>query len=194
MNVELAAELIALRERDLAVREELARDGSLFDGYHPRMEAVHRANAARLREIIAAHGWPGTPLVGQRGAEAAWLVAQHAIGEPPFMRSCRDLLTAAVAAGAAPAWQLAYLDDRIRVSEDKPQRYGTQLRASADGRAEPCPLEDAAHVEALRRDVGLPPLADILAKTRPHPPPSGDQPERDAAERRWRRDVGWLET
>ena len=51
MNRELAAELIALRDHDLAVRTELQADGSLFDGYHPRMEAVHRANA----EIGRAH-------------------------------------------------------------------------------------------------------------------------------------------
>ena len=73
MNRELAAELIALRDHDLAVRTELQADGSLFDGYHPRMEAVHRANAARLREVMAEHGWPGAPLVGAYGAQAAWL-------------------------------------------------------------------------------------------------------------------------
>ena len=98
MNRVLAAELIALREHDFAVRAELERDGSLFDGYHTRMETVHLANAARLREIIAAHGWPGTPLVGAYGAQAAWLIAQHAIGEPAFMRECRDLLSAAASA------------------------------------------------------------------------------------------------
>jgi hypothetical protein len=29
-------------EHDQAVRAELAADGTLFDGHHPRMEAVHR--------------------------------------------------------------------------------------------------------------------------------------------------------
>ena len=192
MNEPLAAELVALRERDLTMRAELASDGSLFDGYHPRMEIVHRANAARLREIIAEHGWPGTPLVGARGAEAAFLIAQHAIGEPPFMRRCRELLAAAVAAGAAPAWQLAYLDDRINVFEDRPQRYGTQLRPGADGRLEPCPLAEPESVEQRRRDVGLQPLADLLAKAQPDPPRPGDQAAKAAAELEWRRKVGWL--
>jgi hypothetical protein len=192
VNQRLAAELIALREHDLTVRAELARDGSLFDGYHPRMEMVHRANAARLREIIAEHGWPGTPLVGTRGAEAAFLIAQHAIGEPAFMRQCRELLAAAIAAGAAPAWQFAYLDDRIRVFEDKPQRYGTQLRPAASGGVEPCPLEQPDRVEALRREVGLPPLAEAIAKAKRDPPRPVDQAAKDAEELRWRRAVGWL--
>ncbi|MEO8467041.1 MAG: DUF6624 domain-containing protein [Gammaproteobacteria bacterium] len=192
MNEPLAAELVALREIDLTTRAELASDGSLFDGYHPRMEAVHRVNAARLREIIAEHGWPSTPLVGARGAEAAFLIAQHAIGEPLFMHRCRELLAAAVAAGAAPAWQLAYLEDRINTFEDRPQRYGTQLRPAADGRLEPCALAEPENVEQLRRDIGLPPLADILAKAQPDPSRPGDPAAKAAAELEWRRKVGWL--
>jgi hypothetical protein len=192
MNEPLAAELIALRELDLKTRTELASDGSLFEGYHPRMELVHRANAARLREIIAEHGWPGTPLVGMRGAEAAFLIAQHSIGEPPFMRRCRELLAAAVAAGAAPAWHLAYLDDRISVFEGRPQRYGTQLQPGASGRPEPCPLADPDNVEQLRRDVGLPPLTESLARAQHEPQRPSDPAAKAAAELEWRRKVGWL--
>jgi hypothetical protein len=58
MNDGLRDELLAMAAEDRAVRAELAADGSLFAGYHPRMEAVHRRNAARLTEIIEAHGWP----------------------------------------------------------------------------------------------------------------------------------------
>jgi hypothetical protein len=34
------------------------------------MEAVHRRNAARLRELIALHGWPAEDIAGKDGAEA----------------------------------------------------------------------------------------------------------------------------
>src|ERR1700746_1158119 len=64
MDEQLAAELLAMKAEDLRVRDELARDGSLLDGYHPRMEEMHRRNAARLREIIAERGWPRQSLVG----------------------------------------------------------------------------------------------------------------------------------
>ena len=40
--------LLAAARRDLETRERLVRDGSLFDGYHPEMEAVHLENAALL--------------------------------------------------------------------------------------------------------------------------------------------------
>ena len=64
-------------------------------------------------------------LVGEKGAKAAWRIALHSIAEPAFMRQCRDLLDAASQSGDAPRWQFAIIDDRIRVYEGLPQRYGT---------------------------------------------------------------------
>jgi hypothetical protein len=52
LDKNLRQELLAMLAEDLSVREELAADGSLFEGYHPIMEAVHRKNAARLAEFI----------------------------------------------------------------------------------------------------------------------------------------------
>ena len=78
---------------DLRVREELARDGGLFDGYHPRMQEIHERNAKRLLAILNLHGWPGRDLVGESAAEAAWLVVQHAIGRSEERRvgkECRS--------------------------------------------------------------------------------------------------------
>jgi len=82
-----------MRAEDLRVREELIQSGEM-DGtrYVPRMEAVHRANAARLRQIIADYGWPDIYLVGLDGTLAAWFVAQHAIGEPDFQREALRLV------------------------------------------------------------------------------------------------------
>lgn len=37
-----------MRAEDERVRAELAADGSLLDGYHPRMAEAHRRNASRL--------------------------------------------------------------------------------------------------------------------------------------------------
>ncbi len=192
MDEGLRDELVALDEYDQAVCAELAAGGSLFDGYHPRMASVHRANAARLAEVIDVHGWPGVGLVGESGAFAAWRIAQHSIGDPPLMRRCRGLLDEASRRGDAARWQFAFLDDRVRVYEGRPQRYGTQLRGGPDG-LEPHPLEDPAGVEERRREVGLPPLAEVVAQARANPPPEPrDQAAKDAAELRWRRDVGWL--
>jgi hypothetical protein len=44
-----------------------------------------------------------------------------------FQRRVLDLLTAAVAEGESTPRQLAYLTDRVRMSEGREQVYGTQL-------------------------------------------------------------------
>src|SRR5207244_1170131 len=67
---------------------------------HPRMEALHQRNAARLAALIDAHGWPGRSRVGEEGAQAAWLILQHAIGNPPLVRRGLTLLRGGVSEGA----------------------------------------------------------------------------------------------
>src|SRR3954471_30339 len=143
MDESLEKALLDMEERDQALRAELTAAGELNERYHPRLEELHRAHASRLRQIIAVFGWPGSTLVGDKGAKAAWRIALHSISEPPFMRQCRDLLEHASEAGDTPRWQFAIIDDRIRVYEGKPQRYGTQLRVGANG-LEPHPLENEA--------------------------------------------------
>jgi hypothetical protein len=195
MNAALRDELLALAEEDRQVRAELAADGSLFDGYHPRMEEVHRRNAARLAQIIEEHGWPGRSLVGP-GADAAWLILQHAIGNPPLQRRGLELLRQAVARGEAPALQAAMLEDRIAFFEGRPQKYGTQFDWDLDGRLRPLPIEDEAGVDDRRREVGLPPLAEGVRRLRADLAPGLEKPPRDWAERQrqfetWCQNVGW---
>jgi hypothetical protein len=189
-NAALAAELIALAQEDQRVRSELVEEGVLFDGYHPRMEAVHRHNAARLAGIMARGGWPTGSMVGDEGAAAAWMIAQHAIGEPEFQRRCLLELTRAAEAGEVPAWQPAMLDDRIRVFEGRLQVYGTQLEVNEEGSLTPHPIEDEEHVEERRRAVGLEPLAEKLARAE-RVPAAKDREEHQRGYERWLRDVGW---
>lgn len=194
MNKVLADRLIALADRDLETRERLAEEGSLFDGCHPEMQAVHEANARELEGILAAIGWPTSRLAGDDGAEAAWLIAQHAIGLPRFQRECLELLEAAVAAGDVPAWQTAMLLDRIRTFEGRPQVYGTQFDWDESGRLSPVPIESPDDVDWRRAGIGLEPLEAATAKHRAR---NAAQPRPvDLAERKrrldeWARSVGW---
>jgi len=75
-----------MKDRDQRVRARLLRQGALFKGYAEDMEAVHLERTERLNEIGERHGWPGESLVGVDGAEAVWLVAQHAISSPALQR------------------------------------------------------------------------------------------------------------
>ena len=183
-NPKLRHELLALRAEDKRVRTMLLEAGELGGPYVPEMEHVHRRNAARFRELLAEHGgWPGIDQVGDDGAEAAWLIVQHAIGEPEFMRSSLAILHVAVAKRQAPAWHAAYLEDRIAMYEGRPQRYGSQwMDDPVDGCARPWQLADPEHIDELRARVGLAPLAPI-------PPPGSPLPADEQAERA--EDAAW---
>jgi len=190
--------LLAMAAEDEAVRAELAADGSLFDGYHPRMRAVHDRNAARLGTILDERGWPGRSLVGEDGAEAAWRAAQHAIAQPALMRRALALLWDAVARDEAPARQAAMMEDRVRTFEGRPQRYGTQFDWDEGGQMSPLPIEDEAGVEERRRAVGLEPLAGLVPRVRADVAASPEHRPGDPAARRaeteaWARSVGWRE-
>jgi hypothetical protein len=122
--------------------------------------AIDRRNTARTKEIVNAHGWPGKTLVGADGAHAAWLLVQHADFDAEFQAACLSLLEEAVKRGEAAAVDAAYLVDRVRVNQKKPQVYGTQFRLKDDGTYEPQPIEVPEHVDERRRSVGLGTLAE----------------------------------
>jgi hypothetical protein len=185
-----------MAEEDLRVRSELSADGSLFQGYHPDMRAVHDRNAARLARIMDEHGWPGEREVGPDGAEAAWLIVQHAIAQPVLQRRTLEALLAAAARGEVPAWQVAMLEDRVRIFEGRPQRYGTQFDWDPAGQMSPLPVDDPDGVDARRQSVGLRPLAVEIAARREEVRRSAESPPDDSAGRRraweeWLREVGW---
>jgi hypothetical protein len=103
--------------------------------------------------------------VGEEGATAAWLFAQHADRHPDLQRKFLDLLRDAVAAGEATARHLAYLEDRVRVAQGRPQLYGTQFtQVVLQARYEPMPIEDPDYVDERRAAVGLGPLAEYAAE------------------------------
>jgi hypothetical protein len=195
-TIELSVELLSMAAEDLRVREQLASDGSLFEGYHPRMQEVHERNAERLLEILLEHGWPGRALVGEKASRAAWLILQHAIGNPSLQRHGLSLLkTAAAADDVAPA-QVAMLEDRIRTNEGRNQIYGTQFDWDEQGQLSPLPIEDEVNVDVRRREIGLGPLAQDIQHKREVAALEGDQPPRDWQARQrdkesWCRTVGW---
>ncbi|HEV2905380.1 MAG TPA: DUF6624 domain-containing protein [Pyrinomonadaceae bacterium] len=162
----LRGELLVMDSEDQRVREELARDGSLFDGYHPRMEEVHRRNGERLKQIIQEHGWPGQSLVGEDGAFAAWRLLQHCIGDPPFLRAMLPVLWDAGRRGDIPLWHAAYLEDRIRMYEGRPQLYGSQFWTDETGELQPYEIGLPEDLDRRRGEVGLEPFAERLATMR----------------------------
>ena len=194
---EIAERIIRLRNADLDLRARLLATGKLNEGYHPEMEELHCSNALILEGIVDRIGYPTAGKVGKEASDAAWLVMQHAIGLPRFMKKCLDLLERAVSAGEANGILWAYLSDRIAVFEGRPQRFGTQFDWDEEGQLSPNPVDDPAQVDRRRRSLHMNTLAEQTAIMRQRAKEEGQTPPADLTRWRreaenWKRSVGWL--
>lgn len=165
INAELREELLQMQEADQAVREPMPQTKEEINA----LIAVDAKHTARLKEIVSSHGWPSVSLVGEDGASAAWLLAQHADADPDFQRQVLGLIEPVLATGEVKASNYAYLWDRTH----EPQRYGTQGRCVGGGRWEPREIESPEEVDARRAEVGLPPMADYKKLVSEHCPGGG---------------------
>jgi len=151
-NAPLHAELLDLLAKDQqAMRENGAGKNDVLS-----------AGAARLKAIIAAQGWPTISEVGKDGAQAAWLLAQHADFDPAFQKEALTDMEKLSDAGEVNLDNLAYMRDRVALANGEQQTYGTQGKCTGTT-WEPFPSKDPAKVDALRATMTLDPLADYVA-------------------------------
>ena len=131
-----------------------------------RLQAWQNAkNLAELEGLLDSKGWPKKSQVGNLAASAAFFVLQHSnagaqekyIGM--FEASCRN--------NEGNWQQYALMFDRMRMNQNKPQRYGTHhyLDPAAGNTNELYPLEDEAKVDEWRKEIGLEPLQQYLKRT-----------------------------
>ncbi len=171
IDEELRKELLRMTKEDQDARRALievlskkkitdpkvALGGEMPEG--KRVNTIDQKNTARMKEIVDKHGWPGKSLVGVDGANAAWLLVQHADKDRPFQDHCLTLMREAFKKGVVSGQDLAYLTDRVLVGQGKKQIYGTQFRDQS-GKMVPEPIEDEAKVDQRRKEVGLPSMAE----------------------------------
>jgi hypothetical protein len=194
MNESLREELKTMAAEDRRLRQELLDSGELGDSYSPRMEALHRKNASRLKQIIVQHGWPDRELVGEEGTLAAWLIAQHAIGDPEFQRHALKLIQEKVSQGKVPAAQQAYLFDRVAMHEGRAQKYGTQSIPCSDGKYRRWQTEDPETLNDRRVSVGMPPVGDDPAEEKPTAKSLAEYEHWLKGYKEWLRKTGWRDS
>ena len=170
MDEELRRELLARRDEDQRIRKLVSSQPGrnmvrLPEELAAEWQRIDEANTRWLADVLSASGWPGRTLVGEEGAGAAWLLAQHADHDPVQQRVFLHALRDAAAQGQASRSHLAYLEDRVRVNADQPQLYGTQFTVTG-GELVPCPIEDRHRLDERRAEAGLEPFADYEARMR----------------------------
>lgn len=118
-------------------------------------------NTNFLKDLVSRKGWPKISQVGEKAAQAAWLILQHS-PDKEFMESCLAQMQA-MPDEVDPKY-LARTIDRVRILNGRLQYYGTHWRENPDGTPEVLPIEDEDHVEERRASMGLPTIEDQTKK------------------------------
>jgi primosomal protein N'' len=166
------------------------------------MEAVHLDNARRLQEIIDQIGWPAQEQVGEEASQAAWLLVQHAISLPAFMKRVLALLNEQKTSRTIDLVNVAFLSDRIAMYENRPQSYGTQFIRNGQSQLEPYQLDGPVEqVNQRRQQLGLNTIEERLAELTAQMnveqdklKTAAEQQSEQQAYEDWRRRVGWITT
>ncbi len=180
----ISKKIIGLKEKDDKLRAELIRKGTLSNGYNQEMEALHNNNAKELSLIMEKIGFPTSDKVGEEASNAAWLIIQHSIGQPDFMKKSARLLEIAVNEKKADPKSLAYLTDRIAVFEGKPQLYGTQFDWDENGNLSPNLFDDLSKVNERRKSIGLNTLEEQTEIIKERVKNENQQPPKDFEKRK----------
>ena len=124
---------------------------------------IQEKNQKELEQLVAAKGWPKIEDVGSEAAMAAYLVAMHSNDGsqkkylPVIKQRCEE--------NELPWQRYANIYDRCLFNENKPQKYGTHTRYNDLTKSEELyPLEDETRVDEWRKELGLEPLAEYLAR------------------------------
>src|SRR5205823_1515256 len=134
---ELKLKLVALQLSDQKLRIEISTLDTMrnmnVDLYNKKRDSLWQiqnqiddTNFLVLRHIVKTYSWPTYSLVGKDAAHTAWLILQHC--NDSFQKACLPLLKEAVKNQEASEIDLAYLTDRILMSNSQKQIYGTQYQ------------------------------------------------------------------
>ena len=155
----LRRELLHLMKGDQDIRNRMLPGAG---GHRPterdyrQMAVIDRDNLRRFKKIFRRLGMPTITQVGQDGAEAAFLLVQHA-PDAAFQRLALQSMQQRVEQHEASPPSYALLLDRVRVGQGQAQRYGSQFK-EVDGTLVLEAVEDQATLDQRRDAMFLPPM------------------------------------
>lgn len=154
--VGIAKKIILMAEKDQSMREWSFNERGENDKELRvrKLRELDSLNTVAMKEIIEKYGWPTISKVGEKASKMAWLLVQHADAETEFQKKCLALMRDQPE-GEVDKMDVAYLEDRVRVHDGKPQIYGTQFYTDGKGNFGPRPIEDVNNLEQRRKEVGL---------------------------------------
>ena len=123
-------------------------------------------NLKWLKGRVARAGWFEIGSHGVAADQAAWLMVQHADGDPEYQAYIVSVLASKAHSGATNPQNFAFLSDRVSVRAGAPQTYGTQMECVDGEWLAPNIESPAAELDARRAAMGLPPYRVQVSERR----------------------------
>ncbi|WP_222431603.1 energy transducer TonB [Mucilaginibacter achroorhodeus] len=168
-NKKLAVEIAAIGKADqqyrVAAIAEAKKHGTGSEqdkALMAKQSAADVANLAKVARIITDYGYPGKTLVGQNLSDVAFNVIQH--NDLEAQEKYLPVIIEAADKGELSPSLIPLMVDRVRITQNQPQVYGTQLHESKKGIFQLYPIGDEAFVNDRRKKAGLSSLQSYLKK------------------------------
>ncbi|MDX9909157.1 MAG: hypothetical protein RBS23_06820 [Mariniphaga sp.] len=160
-NIDLA---IAMEVREMFKKDQYIRGYSIqaiklkknkhiIDSIDYVAQIIDSINVKKLIRIMDEVGYPGTNIVSGECRDDAFFIIQHASLE--IQKKYLPDIIDAVENNQVSGITVAFLIDRILISDGKKQLYGTQYFLKDDGIQELAPVEDPVNLEKRRKEIGL---------------------------------------
>jgi hypothetical protein len=157
-NEALRQELLSMYAADQAARGPMTTGHWVNEAEAKKMMQTDAANTRRLVEVFKRYGFPSVSLVGKDGAQAAFVMVVHS-ESLDLKKQAMPYIRRAARRGEVPQEAYATLTDTILRAEGRPQIYGTKFDL-VGGRFVLAPTRDLGGLDARRRRLGLPPVAE----------------------------------
>lgn len=136
---------------------KVGKNSSVVKALWKLKHILNEKNQEELEKLIELKGWPKQSEVGRRAASAAFLIIQHSNidKQKKYLPIIEDLCKEK----EADLQHYALMYDRVQTSENKPQKFGTQIRYNEETKThELFPLLDETKVEEWRKECNMMPL------------------------------------
>lgn len=159
IDLPIAMEVREMFKKDQYIRGysiqaiKLKKNKHIIDSIDYVAQIIDSINVKKLIRIMDEVGYPGTNIVSGECRDDAFFIIQHASLE--IQKKYLPDIIDAVENKQVSGITVAFLIDRILISDGKKQLYGTQYFLKDDGTQELAPVEDPVNLEKRRKEIGL---------------------------------------
>jgi hypothetical protein len=162
---EMKAELQAMYNKDQKAQEyDMAKvqRKSYSDSMEIAFNALIIKNTVAIKKYFREYGFPGIKENGEKATLNFWLLVQHSDHDVNFQNQVLIAMKKELDAKNVKPSEYAYLYDRVKKNQGKPQLYGTQMVWDSHGIHTPYNLESPEKVNERRKEMGLNSIEEYL--------------------------------